>query len=169
MTELKQPPVSILEKYTGNDFVPIYKTSVVVTGGEARHGRASGIARSNDGALELNFRLPRELGGSGGGTNPEQLLAAGYAACFHGALNLIAAKKKIAVKDSEVTVNVTFGRDPADGLHSLIADVEVKLPGVPEPVANELIQETERICPYAKLMRQGAQGSVKLMLEGSTK
>jgi osmotically inducible protein OsmC len=168
MTELKPPPVSLLEKYTGSAFLPIYKTSVAVTGGDARHGRASGIARSNDGALELTLRLPRELGGPGGGTNPEQLLAAGFAACFHGALNLIAAKKKIAVRESQVSVNVTFGRDPADGMHSLIADVEVKLPGVPGPVANELIQETEKVCPYAKLMRQGAQSSVKLVSETAT-
>jgi len=168
MTDLKPPPVSLLEKYTGSEFVPIYKTSVVVTGGEARHGRASGIAKSNDGALELNLRLPRELGGSGGGTNPEQLLAAGFAACFHGALNLIAAKQTIALKESEVSVTITFGRDPVDGLYSLIADVEVKLPGLPEPVANELIRETEKICPYAKLMRQGARSSVKLRSETST-
>jgi osmotically inducible protein OsmC len=168
MSELKPPPVSLLEKYTGSVFVPIYKTNVVVTGGEARHGRASGIARSNDGALDLNLRLPRELGGSGGGTNPEQLLAAGFAACFHGALNLIAAKKEIAVKESEVNVNITFGRDPTDGLYSLIADVEVKLPGLPESVAEDLIQETEKICPYAKLMRQGARSSVKLVSETST-
>jgi osmotically inducible protein OsmC len=168
MSDLKPPPVSLLEKYTGSDFVPIYRTSVVVTGGEARHGRASGIARSNDGALELNLRLPRELGGSGGGTNPEQLLAAGFAACFHGALNLIAAKKKLPVGESEVSVNVTFGRDPVDGRYSLIADVEVRLPGLPEPVAEELIQETEKICPYAKMMRQGARSSVKLVSGTST-
>jgi Ohr subfamily peroxiredoxin len=168
MTELRAPPVSLLEKYTGSDFLPIYKTSVVVTGGEAQHGRASGIARSDDGALRLNLRLPRELGGAGGGTNPEQLLAAGFAACFHGALNLIAAKRKIAVAESEVSVNVTFGRDPADGLYSLIADVEVRLPGLPEPIAKELIQETEKICPYAKMMRQGARSSVKLVSGTST-
>ena len=161
MTDLKPPPLSLLEKYTGSDFAPLYKTSVVVTGGEARHGRASGIAKSNDGALDLNLRLPPELGGAGGGTNPEQMLAAGFAACFHGALNLIASKKKISVKESEIKVIVTFGRDPTDGMNSLITEVEVKLPGVPESVANELIQETEKICPYSKLMRQGARSSVK--------
>jgi len=163
MTDLKPPPVSLLEKYTGSDFAPLYKTSVVVTGGEARHGRASGIAKSNDGALDLHLRLPRELGGAGGGTNPEQLLAAGFGACFHGALNLIASKKKIVVKESEIKVSVTFGRDPTDGMCSLIAEVEVKLPGVSESDADELIQETEKICPYAKLMRQGARSSVKLV------
>jgi len=163
MTDLKPPPLSLLEKYTGSEFAPLYKTSVVVTGGEARHGRASGIAKSNDGALDLNLRLPPELGGTGGGTNPEQMLAAGFAACFHGALNLIASKKKISVKESEIKVIVTFGRDPTDGMCSLIAEVEVKLPGVSESDADELIQETEKICPYAKLMRQGARSSVKLV------
>lgn len=82
MTELKPPPVSLLDRYEGADVLPLYTTSVNVTGGEAHHGRASGIARSDDGALDLHLRLPRALGGPGGGTNPEQLLAAGYAACF---------------------------------------------------------------------------------------
>lgn len=162
MTELKRPDVSLLDKYTGVDIRPLYRTRVSVTGGEARHGRASGVAKSSDGALNINLRLPRELGGPGGGTNPEQLLAAGYAACFHGALNLVAARKRVAVEESEVSVSVTFGRDPGDGMFLLTADVEVSLPGVERQLAEDLIRETEKICPYAKMMRQGAQSSVRL-------
>lgn len=162
MTELKRPDVSLLDPYTGVDILPLYQARVTVTGGEVRHGRASGIAKSSDGALNINLRLPRELGGLGGGTNPEQLLAAGYAACFHGALNLVAARKRVAVKESEVHVSVTFGRDPGDGMFLLTADVEVSLPGVERWVAEDLVRETEKICPYAKMMRQGAQSSVRL-------
>lgn len=62
MTELKPPPVSLLDKYTGSEMLPLYTTEATVTGGEARHGRASGHARSADGALDLDLRLPRETG-----------------------------------------------------------------------------------------------------------
>jgi Ohr subfamily peroxiredoxin len=163
MTELARPPLSLLDKYAGSDVLPLYTTTVSVTGGEARHGRASGIAKSNDGALDLNLRLPREIGGPGGGTNPEQLMAAGYAACFHGALNLIAYKRKISIKDSEVRVSVTLGRDPGDGLFLLVADVEISLPGLDRREAEDLIRETETVCPYAKVMRQGGRHSVYLL------
>lgn len=162
MTELKRPDVSLLDQYTGLDIRPLYRTKVTVTGGEARHGRASGIAKSSDGALNITLRLPRELGGPGGGTNPEQLLAAGYAACFHGALNLVAARKRVTVEESEVNVSVTFARDPRDGLFLLTTDVEVSLPGVEKQLAEDLIRATEEVCPYAKMMRQGAQSSVRL-------
>lgn len=163
MTELARPPLSLLDKYTGSDILPIYTTTVSVTGGEAHHGRASGIAKSTDGLLDLNLRLPREMGGPGGGTNPEQLMAAGYAACFHGALNLIASKRKISIKDSEVRVSMTLGRDPDDGLFMLVADVEVSLPGLDHREAEYLIQDTEKVCPYAKIMRQGGRSSVRLI------
>ena len=96
MRRLRRPPTSLLDKFHGNEVQALYTGTVVVTGGEAAHGRASGIARSQDGELELHLRLPKELGGDGGGTNPEQLLAAGYAACFHGALSLLAARRGLA-------------------------------------------------------------------------
>jgi lipoyl-dependent peroxiredoxin len=162
MPQLSAPPVSLLDPYQGKEILPLYTTSVIVTGGEARHGRASGIARSNDGALDLHLRLPRELGGPGGGTNPEQLLAAGYAACFHGALNLIAAKQEIAVKDAEVIGSVTFGRDPDDGLFLLTIKLSVKLPSVEKAAAEKLIRETEEICPYAKMARKGIRSTVEM-------
>jgi S-(hydroxymethyl)glutathione dehydrogenase/alcohol dehydrogenase len=107
MTTLKQPPVSLLDPYQGEVFLPLYSTRVTVTGGEARHGRTSGRAVSDDGGLELDFRLPRQLGGPGGGTNPEQLLAAGYGACFHGALTLVASGGDLeGPKAGEVLVEI---------------------------------------------------------------
>lgn len=162
MTPLQPPPVALLDKYHGQEFEPIYTTTVMVRGGEAQHGRASGVARSDDGNLDVTLRLPTELGGGGGGTNPEQLFAAAYGACFHGALNLLAARTRIAVHDASVQVSVAFGRDPVDGLFMLTADVRIHLPGVEKNVAEELVRNTERFCPYAKMARNGITSIVAL-------
>lgn len=159
---LQPPPVTLLDKYKGQEFEPIYSTAVTVSGGEAEHGRASGVARSDDGNLDVELRLPAALGGGGDGTNPEQLFAAAYAACFHGALNLLAAKKKIPVHDATVKVSVAFGRDPMDGLFVLTADVRIHLPDVEKSVAEELVRSTERFCPYAKMARNGITSIVAL-------
>lgn len=160
---LKAPPTSLLDKYAGTEILPLYTARVTVGGGEARHGRASGRAVSDDGQLDISLRLPKELGGPGGGTNPEQLFAAGYAACFHGALNLVAAKTKVAIPDVKIAAIVTFGRDPSDGLFLITADIEVSLPGMAETQAQALIDETEKICPYAKILRQGATGAIRIV------
>ncbi|WP_423199042.1 MULTISPECIES: Ohr family peroxiredoxin [unclassified Cupriavidus] len=158
MTSLLPPSVTLLDKYHGNEFKPLYVTSVTVTGGETGHGRASGFARAEDGNLAVDLRLPRELGGSGDGTNPEQLFAAGYAACFHGVLHLLASKARVAIPNAKVKVTVAFGRDPVDGLYMLTADVQVFLPDIERILADELVRNAERVCPYAKMARQGIAG-----------
>ena len=162
MRRLRRPPTSLLDKFYGDEVQELYTGTVVVTGGEAAHGRASGIARSQDGELELHLRLPKELGGDGGGTNPEQLLAAGYAACFHGALSLLAARRGLVISDATITASVTFGRDPVDGLFLLSSEIHVVLPGVDRLLAEELIRNTERNCPYTKMFRQGIDSVVTL-------
>jgi len=162
MTELKPPPVSLLDKHHGTDFLPLYTATVRVSGGESRHGRASGVARSDDGILDLQLRMPEQLGGPGGGTNPEQLFAAGYAACFHGASSLLATRADVTIPDAEVVASVTFGRDPVDGLFTLTADIRIRLPGVDRAIAEELVRNTERICPYAKMARTGIDCVVSL-------
>ncbi|GGA32343.1 Ohr family peroxiredoxin [Dyella nitratireducens] len=155
MSQLRPPATSLLDKYIGTDFLPLYTATVCVNGGEAGHGRASGIARSDDGVLKLPLRMPQPLGGPGGGTNPEQLFAASYAACFHGALSLLATRANVAIPDAEVIASVTFGRDPVDGLFTLAAEVRIRLPGVERAVAEQLVRDTERICPYSKMARAG--------------
>jgi Ohr subfamily peroxiredoxin len=155
MAPLQRPPACLLDKYHGEEARPLYTGRVRVTGGEASHGRASGVARSDDGALDVALRLPVALGGAGGGSNPEQLLAAACAACFHGALVLLAQRAGIALDDASIEAAVTFARDPVDGQFLLSAEMCVNLPGVDRRVAAELIRHTERICPYAKLFRQG--------------
>jgi Ohr subfamily peroxiredoxin len=162
MAPLEPPPVELLDKFHGQDFLPLYTTAVSVTGGEAEHGRASGCVRSDDGNLDLSLRLPAEMGGPGGGTNPEQLFAGGYAACFHGAVSLLASRLEIPIRDLAVRVSVSFGRDPVDGLFMLTADVRVHVHGVEKHVAEELIRHAERTCPYTKLARQGMQSTVAL-------
>ncbi|TFW14769.1 Ohr family peroxiredoxin [Duganella callida] len=159
---LKPPPTSLLDRYTGDVIQPVYTARVRVTGGEAEHARASGVARSDDGNLDVQLRLPAELGGEGGGTNPEQLFAAGYAACFHGALCLLAARSGIAIGGASVDVAVTFARDPMDGLYLLSADLTIALPGVERAQAEQLVRNTERFCPYAKMARHGINSVITL-------
>ena len=162
MRKLQPPSQALLDKYRGGDFQALYTTSVTVRGGEAAHGRASGIACSDDGELLVELRLPVELGGAGGGTNPEQLFAAGYAACFHGALSMLAAQAGLPVSDASVSATVSFGRDPVDGLYALTAHVNIYLPGLDKAVAEELVRNTERLCPYSKMTQRGIESVVAL-------
>lgn len=165
MTGLKPPPPSVLDKYHGDAAHPLYTGRVRVSGGEARHGRASGVVRSDDGALAVDLRLPPELGGPGGGTNPEQLLAAGYAGCFHGALVLVAARAGLLLDNPSIDVAVTFARDPVDGLYLLSAEILVCLPGMDATLAAELVRNTERVCPYAKMFHRGISHVVRVAVE----
>lgn len=162
MSKPRPPSQRLLDKYRGKDFHALYTTSVTVRGGEAADGRASGMAISDDGELVVELRLPVELGGTGGGTNPEQLFAAGFAACFHGALGMLAERAGLAIPDAAVTATISFGRDPVDGFFALTADVNIHLPGVPASVAEELVRNTERLCPYAKMAQGGIQSVVAL-------
>lgn len=159
---LRPPPPTLLDKYRGKEEQTLYSTTVTVTGGAAGHGRASGIANSDDGKLAVELRLPEELGGPGGGTNPEQLFAAGYAACFHGALSLLAARAGIALTNASVDVTVRFVRDPVDGMFALTAYTRVRIPGVERALAEQLVRETERFTPYTKMARQGIENVVAL-------
>ncbi|MFW7341594.1 Ohr family peroxiredoxin [Pollutimonas sp. H1-120] len=163
MAKLQAPPLSLLDRYRGHDTQALYSATVIVTGGESGHGRASGVARSDDGNLNVHLRLPKALGGPGGGTNPEQLFAAGYAACFHGALSLLAAQAEIPIPGSSVEVTVDFSRDPMDGLFVLTAYTRIRLPGVERAIAEELVRHTERYCPYTKMARNGIRNVVALV------
>lgn len=160
---LQPPPLTLLDRYRGQGFTALYTTTVTVSGGVAGHGRASGIARSDDGNLMLDLRLPAALGGPGSGTNPEQLFAAGFAACFHGALSLIAKRAQVDASLATVVVEVSFGRDPVDGGYALIAEIRIRMPGVERAVAEGLVRDTERMCPYAKMAREGIHSVVTVV------
>jgi lipoyl-dependent peroxiredoxin len=126
---------------------PLYTAAVSVTGGRDGH------IRSEDGVLDMDVRSPKELGGSGEkATNPEQLFAAGYAACFDSALNLVLreAKKKV---DTEVTANVTIGKDEEDGGFKLAVRLDVSIPGMEKEEAQEFVHKAHNTCPYSKATR----------------
>jgi len=150
------------QTYTGSVFKPIYTAQVTVTGGDSGHGRATGHAVSHDGALDLHLRLPEELGGDTSGPNPEQLFAAGFAACFHGALSLVVRRESLDPAPITVEATVAFGRDPADGGYLLEAGLVVSWPNADRETANRLLAEASALCPYSKLTRQGAPTTITL-------
>jgi len=115
----------------------------------ARGGR-NGEIKSHDGVLNLETRTPKEMGGSGGFfTNPEQLFAAGYSACFDGALNHVARQSKIKLKDTSITAHVNFNNSEDKGFN-LSVKLDVEIPGVDEATALELIEKAHHTCPYSK-------------------
>ncbi|MFF3307464.1 Ohr family peroxiredoxin [Streptomyces sp. NPDC002952] len=124
-------------------------TAVVDVDGEGRNG---GHVRSSDGLLETSLALPKELGGAGTATNPEQLLAAGWAACFLGALRRAAAQRQIRLTSTSVTAEITLTHGD-DGEFSLSTVLNPVLGGVDQATAQELAQAAHRICPYSKATR----------------
>ena len=114
-------------------------------------GRA-GQVRSDDEVLALDLAVPKGLGGPGGtGTNPEQLFAAGYAACFHSALLGVARGEKLRLSDSSVTAEVGIGR--TDEGYGLSVVLEVSVPGVDPETAGKLVDAAHRMCPYSNATR----------------
>ncbi|MBW0018485.1 MAG: organic hydroperoxide resistance protein [Mycobacterium sp.] len=126
----------------------VYTTESTATGG----GR-DGHVKSDDGRIELDTRPPKALGGSGEGTNPEQLFSAGYAACFLGALRLVAGKSKVKLDDaSNVSVQIGFGKD-SEGGFGLTGKIVGYLPGLEKSVADGLVEQAHQVCPYSKATR----------------
>ncbi|MEV7387405.1 Ohr family peroxiredoxin [Streptomyces sp. NPDC091215] len=163
MTEwTRLPDLSIDKDFEGQTFAPIYTTTVTVSGGTASHGRASGRARSGDGVLDLDLRMPPELGGDGQGTNPEQLFAAGFAACFHGALSLVARQAALDPAAISVEATVAFGRDPEDGGYLLHVDLRVEWPDIDPVVAAPLVEQADSLCPYTKMALRGTPTTIRL-------
>ncbi|GAA4836622.1 organic hydroperoxide resistance protein [Kitasatospora terrestris] len=125
-----------------------YTATVDVTG----EGRNGGTARSSDGLLDHRLSIPKELGGAGDATNPEQLLAAGWAACFLGALRHAAAQRRIRLTSTAISAEVTLHHGD-DGEFSLLATLAPRLGGVDQPTAEELAEAAHRICPYSRATR----------------
>lgn len=121
--------------------------TAVATAENGRDGRVV----TNDGQLEVVVNPPKELGGSGAGTNPEQLFAAGYSACFQGALGVVAKNVNADISGSTVTAEVGIGKND-DGF-GLIVKISAVIPNVDAVTAKELIEKAHEVCPYSKATR----------------
>lgn len=126
----------------------LYTAKAHVTG-----GRAEGHGRSSDGQLDVQLRLPSEMGGEGGGTNPEELFAVGYAACFEGALGVVARREKLDPGDAAIDSSVSLSPNGQGGF-VLSVGLDVTLPSVSDPEqAVELVRKAHEVCPYSNATR----------------
>jgi len=126
---------------------------VLYTAHATSTGGREGSSKSSDGALDVRLSTPKELGGAGGpGTNPEQLFAAGYSACFIGAMKVVAGKMKVALPaDTAITADVGIGPIPA-GFGIQVA-LNVSLPGIDAETATKLVHAAHQVCPYSNATR----------------
>ena len=126
--------------------------SLYTTTAHARGDGRNGQVQTDDGILDTAVRLPKELGGAGGSTNPEQLFAAGYAACFHSALRLAGQQAGVDVSDSEVSATVHLGTTDAGGF-GLAVELDVSLPACTPEEARATADRAHELCPYSNATR----------------
>ncbi|WP_447037209.1 organic hydroperoxide resistance protein [Streptomyces sp. DSM 118878] len=131
------------------------KYTAVATAENGRDGRVA----SDDGKLDVVVNPPKEMGGSGAGTNPEQLFAAGYSACFQGALGVVARKENADISGSTVTAKVGIGQNESGGF-GLEVEISASIPNVDAATAQSLIEKAHQVCPYSNATR----GNIKVEL-----
>ena len=125
----------------------LYTAHAHVTGGR------DGAAKTDDGKLDVKLAPPKELGGNGAGTNPEQPFAAGYAACFIGAMRLVAGNEKIAVPQGlAIDADVSLGKDAQDNFRLGVV-FNIALPGMDKAAAEALVAKAHEVCPYSRATR----------------
>ena len=136
----------------------IYMTSATATGGR------DGSATSDDGSVDVKLVVPKEMGGPGGvGANPEKLFAAGYSACFLGAMKAVSGKEGVRVPP-EATVTATIGFGPrSEGGYGITADLLVDLPGVDRADAEKLVQAAHAVCPYSNATRGNVEVGLRVV------
>jgi Ohr subfamily peroxiredoxin len=125
---------------------PLYTARATATGGRSGH------AVSDDGILDLDLKPPKEMGGPGGATNPEQLFAAGYAACFQSALAVVGRRQGVDTSDSTVEADVTIGPTPGGG-YGLAVALRVSIPGADAETTRALAEAAHQVCPYSNATR----------------
>jgi Ohr subfamily peroxiredoxin len=135
----------------------LYTAEAHVTG-----GRVAGHGRTSDGALEVDIRTPLEMGGEGGGTNPEQLFAVGYAACFESALAAVARRRKLDVGDVEIESKVMLV-SAEERTFTIAVELAVTLPSVEGEDAAELVKAAHKVCPYSNATR----GNIEVTLRAN--
>ncbi|WP_425834331.1 organic hydroperoxide resistance protein [Streptomyces fractus] len=129
----------------------ITQSDVVYTATATAENGRDGRVSTSDGKLDLVVNPPKEQGGSGEGTNPEQLFAAGYSACFQGALAVVARQEGVDVSGSTVTANVGIGKND-DGF-GIIVEISAAIPNVDAAAAKSLVEKAHQVCPYSKATR----------------
>ncbi len=135
----------------------LYRATAKATGGR------DGAAISSDGHLKVDLSTPKELGGAGGsGTNPEQLFAAGYSACFVGAIKFVAGKEKIKLPGN-LSVNGHVGIGTIPQGFGIEAELEISLPGMDRAAAQSLIEKAHQVCPYSNATRGNINVTLKLV------
>ncbi|WP_446047360.1 organic hydroperoxide resistance protein [Streptomyces olivaceus] len=131
--------------------MPLQQSEVLYTAvATAENGRDGRVA-TDDGKLDVVVNPPREMGGNGAGTNPEQLFAAGYSACFQGALGVVARQEGSDVTGSTVTAKVGIGKND-DGF-GVIVEISAQIPAVDAATARSLVEKAHQVCPYSKATR----------------
>lgn len=125
---------------------------VVYTAQATSTGGRDGASRTPDGMLDLKLAVPKEMGGGGGGVNPEQLFAAGYSACFLGAMKYVAGQKKIQLPP-ETKIDARVGIGPIPNGFGIKVDMDIAIPGMDRKQAEELVQAAHVVCPYSNATR----------------
>jgi lipoyl-dependent peroxiredoxin len=135
---------------------------VVYTAHATSTGGREGTSRSSDGVLEVKLTTPKELGGNGAvGTNPEQLFAAGYSACFIGAMKVVAGKMKIALPaETQVTADVGIGPIPTG--FSIQVALTVNVPGLERATVEQIVHAAHQVCPYSNATRGNIEVSLSV-------
>jgi Ohr subfamily peroxiredoxin len=136
----------------------IYYTAQATATGDGRNGHVT----SSDGVIDTDVRAPKELGGPGGATNPEQLFAAGYSACFLNALLRVARRQSANVDGAEVTAEVGLGA-AGGGAFGLAVTLKVALPNVDRAKAQELVEAAHQVCPYSNATRGNIDVAVEVL------
>ncbi|HEY6428340.1 MAG TPA: organic hydroperoxide resistance protein [Acidimicrobiales bacterium] len=135
---------------------PLYTAEATVHGGRDGHGRSS------DGVLDLDIKPPVEVGGPGGATNPEQLFALGYAACFQSAMSVVGRRMKTDTSASEVTGRVTLGTIEGGGF-GIAVELDVHIPDVNEETARKVVDAAHEVCPYSNATRGNVEVTLKIV------
>ncbi|MYS91874.1 MULTISPECIES: organic hydroperoxide resistance protein [Streptomyces] len=131
--------------------MPIQQSDVLYTAVATAEGGRDGRVATDDGKLDVVVNPPKEMGGSGAGTNPEQLFAAGYSACFQGALGVVARQEGADLTGATVTAKVGLGKN-GDGF-GIIVEISADIPKVDRGTARSLIEKAHGVCPYSKATR----------------
>ncbi|CAM8668667.1 osmC Organic hydroperoxide reductase [Comamonadaceae bacterium] len=135
---------------------------VLYTAHATSTGGRDGTTRTSDGLLDLKLAVPKEMGGAGGGVNPEQLFASGYSACFIGALKFVAGAQKIALP-ADVSINASVGIGQIPQGFGIEVALEVSIPGMDRAAAEALVAKTHEVCPYSNATRGNIEVTITIV------